>query len=439
MGRPSRLLRTSIAFVLCLGACTAADDPGVRRGDASPAASPAAVRGGTIDFGILGEPATLDPYARDASDLTYALVRPVYPSLFRLGPDGAPYPDLADSIERRGGGVVVTLKDAHWSNGREIDARDVEASAERARPPSGFASVRARRVGARSVVFSGDVDDWELTLARLSFVLPRGRARQRISGGPLRIVKRVPGLKIVYRRNPGWGRVDPQRVRVFHFHDSGSMREMVTSGDIDAAAIPSTVNLADRIDDAVDLHRAVGWESVWLDLANSGLSGDARRAVAARIDREALAEGFVRDDGRVSNNLQPQPGPTGAEGSFRAPAGSGDVPDFALAVPQGDELLTLVQRAVQLQLAPVSRVDLVALDVRRFYGRPGRLPAARLVRSAGAPGRSATGGASTGFGPVPLFHVATFVLSKGLEGIVVNPTFDGPLWNVERWRLTEAS
>lgn len=435
MRRSSSVLRASVAFVLCLGACTS-DDPEVRRGNASPATSPAAVRGGTIDFGVLGEPATLDPYARSASDLTYALIRPVYPSLFRLDPEGNPYADLADSIEPRGAGVVVTLKNARWSNGREIDARDVVASVERARPPSGFASLRARRAGARSVAFSGDVDDWESTLARLSFVLPRGRARQKISGGPLRVVKRVPGLKIVYRRNAGWGRVEPQRLRVFHFHDSGTMQEMVASGDIDAAAVPSTVNLADRIDEAVDLHRATGWESVWLDLENSGLPGEARRSVAALIDRAALAEGLIRDDGRISNTLQPGPGPSGAKGSFRAPARSGDVPDFALAVPQGDELLVMLQRAIQLQFAPVPRIDLVTLDVRTFYGRRGGPPIVRLVRSAGAPGRSTGGG--SGFAAVPLFHVDTFVLSKGLEGIVVNPTFEGPLWNVERWRLTEA-
>lgn len=435
MLQPTRLVVVALGLVFAVAACTSSTDPDARNGDPSPTISPQTGRaGGTIDLGVLGEPATLDPYHRAASDLTFALVRPVYPSLFRFRPDGTTYPDLAASIEARGDGVVVALREARWSNGRRIDARDVVASVKRARRPSGFAAVSARATGSFAVRFSGQIEDWERALARAAFVLPRGKAKRTISGGPLQITKRVRGLKIVYRRNRGWGRVELDRLRIFHFHDAGSMRDMVSEGEIDAAVVPSTVNLRARIEDEVTLHRDVGWESIWLDLSHSGLSPDARRALAGSVDRAALEEGFVRGDGRVSHNLFPEPGPKGADGPYRQPS-PGDVPDFALAVPQGDELLSFLQRAIRVQLAPDSRIDLLSVELSRFYGRSGRVPAARLVRSAGAPGRESKSG--THLAAVPLFHVATFVVANGVDGIAVNPTLEGPLWNVEGWRRAE--
>lgn len=434
MLRPTRLVAAALGLVF-VAACTSSSDPDATNAGPSPSISPQTGRaGGTIDLGVLGEPATLDPYHRAASDLTFMLVRPVYPSLFRLRPDGTTYPDLASSIEARGDGVVVALREARWSNGRRIDARDVVASVNRARLPSGFASVSARAAGSFAVRFSGRVDDWERTLARVAFVLPRGKVKGAVSGGPLRITKRVRGLKIVYRRNRGWGRVEIDRLRIWHFHDVGSMRDMVSEGDIDAAVVPSTVNLGARIEGGVALHRRVGWESIWLDLSHSGLSPDAGRALAGSIDRAALEEGFVRGDGRVSNTLVPQPGRSGADGPYRSPP-PGDVPDFALAVPQGDELLSFLQRAIRVQLAPDTRIDLLSIELSRFYGRPGSVPAARLVRSAGAPGHESEGASRPA--AVPLFHIATFVLANDVEGIAVNPTFEGPLWNVEGWRRAE--
>ena len=159
MVRPSVVLW--LLLVLTLGACT--PDP---ESSDPPDAVATPPSGGVVDLGVVGEPATLDPYGRDASDLTYALVRPVFPMPFRLLPNGNVEADLAARLDDVPGGARLELRKAKWSNGRPITARDVVASIERATVPSGFADVDSATARSRRVVMlRGDVDRWPETLA----------------------------------------------------------------------------------------------------------------------------------------------------------------------------------------------------------------------------------------------------------------------------------
>jgi hypothetical protein len=417
--RPRNRIAAFCLALLYLGGCTSTETPAPRVASPStshPSATPA---GGqrTFTFGFLGEPATLDPYSPLASDLTYALLRPLYPSLYRLLPDGSAEPSLAASLQKNGNQTEIELIDARWSNGRAITARDVVASVERARAPSGFAGVQsARATGKRTIVLNGDVD--ELDLATAAFVLPGGRSRPGLSGGPYRLVRREPGLRFVYASNPRWHGAAPTvpRLEVQFYEFAATMRTRLKNEKLDAAAIPSTVNLAERLD-AADLQHdsALGWESIHLEFSPGALTVEEQRGVDTLIDRAALAEGFIRDDGRVVR---------------RALSGRKDLPaSLSLAIPAGDELLSLIQRALQFRFDEANvTVDLVETDAKTFYG-PWRTdsPAdAALVRSSGAPGQSLEA--------FPLFEVATYLVWRsGVTGLMVNPTFDGPLWNVEEW------
>ena len=425
----------TLAALVALGACTS--DGGEPRSERpTPAETVAPGSGSRVDFGVIGEPATLDPYAPTASDLTLALVRPLYRSLFRFSPEGTPEPDLATGMERVPGGVRVELDGASWSDGSRITASDVVRSVRRARPPSGFAGLRARAVDRDAVELLGGERAWPQRLARATFVLPGGKAKQGIYSGPLRLVGRTVGLRVVYSPNPVWdGEVALRKLRVLFVEDTGTMRSLLEDGRLDAAAIPSSVNLAARLRaGSIAFDRTLGRESVWLDL--SSLGRDTRRALASSLDRDELEEGFVRSDGRVSDTLDPRPGAEGASGPFEAPPlTSGTVETFSLAVPQGDELLRLVQRAIQLQLSERDiRIDLVTIDARRFYG-PWRSDApvdAFLLRTLSGAGDARR--VVRSYRAVPLFQVATYLAGNGVEGLEVNPTLDGPLWNAHNWR-----
>jgi Bacterial extracellular solute-binding proteins, family 5 Middle len=394
-----------------------------------------------VSFGVVGSPATLDPYSPAASDLTYALAVPVYPSLFRLDPRGHPYPYLAKTIQRVPGGVRVTLRRARWSNGRPVSAKDVVKTLNRARPPSGFSRVVSAEPLTRRVVrFQGAVRDWRTALATVAYVLPGGRPR-RLSAGPFQVMTYVPGLQIVYRHNDNWWSNAPLDTVKVEFAPSLQVLIMLLQqGRLDAAAPPSSVNLDDRLD-ALGLHHsdALGWESIQLRFPGRSLSRRDRQTLAAAVERRVFRAGFIRDEGRLSNTLHPGPGPAGAEGLWAHPARAGPPVQgrLALSAPAGDELLQSLQLALQHEMSRVAPdLELVSVEPQTFYGRwkqhnPTQLA---LARVAGGPGLVGDAHAYRNATALPLFQVETILAWRDdVRGLQADPTFDGPLWNVERW------
>jgi hypothetical protein len=432
-------------LALLLVACTDASEPSDTSG-AGPSAGRLPQRGGAVTFGVIGEPATLDPYSPEASDLTYALLRPVYPSLFRLLPTGEARPSLALSLDETGGGARVRIRDARWSNGRPITAQDVVDSIKRARPPSGFARIdSARAVDRRTVVLRGPVANWAQTLATAAFVVPREGLR--VSGGPYRISSRTPGLEIVYARNTRWwGRPALLgRVTVQFTANIDIILGLLRRGHFDAAAPPSTLGLQGRLESArLRTSSALGWESIFLDFSRSDLPRPERVGVARALDRALLVDVFVRRDGRASYALNPEPGPEGAAGPWARRWGPSQSTDqvVEIAAPRDDELLALLQEAIYEQLRSAGiAAELTSIEGTEYYGgwleqEPVDIA---LVRSAGAPGSPGGSADFADFDALPLAHVESVVTWRPeVGGPTPNPTFEGPLWNLERWHETGA-
>jgi ABC-type transport system substrate-binding protein len=430
--------RVAVAVVLVAGAaCTRAEPV-----ESPRASGPRVHAGGSLDFGLVGSPATLDPYSPLASDLTRALARPLYPSLFRLRPDGSPEPDLARRSERVGGELRVRIRRALWSDGRPVTAHDVIASARRARPPSGFTAFDSVRAdGRRTVVFEPAAAGGPTALASAAFVLPRGRWLPAVSGGPFRMRSHTPGLEVVYERNPRWDGA-PARLdgfRAVFVEDVRILLELLSRGRLAAAAVPATVNLDEASIAGTTVRGALGWERVFVRFG-PGVDVGERAAIAAALDREAMEEAFVRDDGRVSNTVTPGPGPRGAAGDGPPATARASSPteELLVSAPEGDELLALVQRAVYTQLTRAHLdAETVSVDAETFYGlwahdNPADLA---IVRAAGAP-RLRPGAVPGGRAALPLFHLESYVAwRRGVHGITPNPTLEGPLWNAEDWSI----
>ncbi len=439
-----RGLALALTLALAGGACTdGGGDP-----PSGSEETPPPRRGGAVTLGVLGAPPTLDPYSPQATDLTRALARPVYPSLFRFSPDGEADPYLAESWERDGEKLQVRLVPAEWSDGTQITAQDVVASMERAIPPSGFAAFgRARAEGDSTVEFTGVPEDWRVQLARVALILPDGEAKapDGISGGPLKIEEVTAGLEIVFARNeapPGDAALlDRVTVQFVQAHDI--MLSLLDRGELDIALVPSSVNLDDRLG-SLDLEHAdaLGWEMVRLGFNQRSLTEADRRAIGSALDRPLLVGSLVRDDGRLSNSIFAFPGPGGDDGPWSRAAGPvTGAPDFSMAAPAGDEMLTLMQRAIyeQLKRAGIS-VDVVAADPAIFYGhwRTEGPSDSFLKRVSNGPGAAGERGAFEAYTVVPIAQVETVMAWRpGVEGIEVNPTFEGPLWNVESWYLSD--
>jgi hypothetical protein len=430
------------AAVVVASACTGSDQQGTDGGDqGSEPDKP--VAGGHAIVGVFGEPPTFDPYAPDATDLTHALLRPVYRSLFRVGPDGAVVPDLAEDIETSGDRARVRLARARWSNGRSVTARDVVATVVRATPPSGFARVAsARAIARRTIELRGPVRNWKATLARTSFVLPGGRHSEPggVFGGPYVIRRIDPGLEVIYEPSRYWNPPSYlKRVTVRFVTNLLMMLRLLEDGRLDAAALPSSVNLEDRLRQ-VDLNSesALGYETVVLDFASSGLSRAERVGIVNRLPMQLMQEGLIRDDGRISRTLYPTP--ESAAGPYGRVPGSGVIPagQEVMLAPAGDELLQLIQRVIDARLDRLGvTLDLVRLVPSDLYGGHSPVAGIEVLRVAGGPGGRDSRAAVQSLNRYPLFLVETVIAWRsGLHGIEVNPTFEGPLDNLHEWWWT---
>ncbi|MDQ3662849.1 MAG: ABC transporter substrate-binding protein [Actinomycetota bacterium] len=423
--------RRGAAFLTVLFLLAACDSgrvtsPPQSRNEPSPTKSPRASPEGEVRVGVLGEPATLDPYAVDASNLTLALTRPLYPSLFRLQPDGEVRPELALSLEETASGARVRLREASWSDGRPITSRDVIASVEEARPPSGFARIRtAEAPGPRSVVLTGEVADWPLTLARAAPVLP---FRRGVYGGPFVLAERTPGLELVLEPNSRWwgGSVGLERVRVRHIASLDIMISLLKRGELDVGATPSALNLGARLDAAgLQWSHALGWESLWADFGAADISSSERRAVIEALDLARMESVFVSSLGRLV-------------GAPDRSAGTRPLQELEIAAPRDDELLVLYQEALYEQLKGAGIAsELSAIESDEFYGgwlRDNPVDIA-VRRSAGVPGALPGAGAADA---LPLARVSTVLAWRpGIRGPRPNPTLEGALWNLESWSREE--
>ncbi|HEV3472629.1 MAG TPA: hypothetical protein VG408_05420, partial [Actinomycetota bacterium] len=212
-------------------------------------------------------------------------------------------------------------------------------------------------------------------------------------------------------------------------------------GKLDAAALPSSVNLDERLDElGLEHDEELGYEAVHMRFNPDLLSRAQFVALAHRIDRMALLQGFVRDDGRQLNRLFPTPDMW--DGGFAHVAvPGGDPPDaFKLGVPAGDELLALMQRAIQLQLAERNtEVEVITVPASVLYGRwihAGPAEAV-LARSMGAPGLDDPPRFERAFSDafvMPIAHVETVLAWRaGVHGLDVEPSLAGPFADAQGW------
>lgn len=417
----------AIVAILSLVACEpdGSGRPAVTSTPTATPPGPAAVsEGGTVVFGVLGEPPTLDPYSALASDLTYLLARPVYRSLYRTMPDGVVESDLAESMTPKGRrSVLVRLRLAKWSNGDPLSSRDVVRSVELARYPSGFMGLGATAVDRRTVRLTGDVTgDWAVRLADNTFIVPR-RGGLRVGTGAFVVTRYVPGLEIVFERNPYAvrdGHLD--RIRVQFIASLDIMLALLENGKLDAAAPPSAMNLDDRLD-AIGVSQA---ETPGRETVSLHMGGDTdetlRSTIAGAIDVGRIAEGLIRDQGVALDNELPG-------------HSSGGSVEIQLGTASGDELLQLMQRVLQKDLAADDVTsELVQVDPATLYGEWDiESPLDVALRREIVPG-SRRRRPSKNLTWVPLFSVENFLAwNDGINGLVPHGGLEGPLWNAEDW------
>ena len=316
---------------------------------------------------------------------------------------------------------MIELSPARWSDGSPITARDVARSISRARRDSGFSRITDTQIVDRGRVLVAartSLRGLRRSLSTRAWVLPGGRAG-RVSGGPFRIRRSIPGLGLDLAGVDDWwgGEVIVKRFRVRYVERLEILIRLLQDGELDVAWPPSSVNLDERLVElGLKVDSVPGGESVHLRWY-PGFPATSREALVSQVQWRTLEAGFVRDDGLLALATHRRTAPV--QGTI------------FIGAPVGDELLTLLQRAIQYQLKDQpAEIQIAEFEARLLYGdATGSLPVqAALLRSGG---RTAPSG-----GGVKLFEVDSLVAWRdGVLGPHANRWSDGPLWNVEEWGI----
>lgn len=329
--RPVRRVALAACLALALGACPSNDEPGPGGTGGSPSPTPA--RGGELVVAYPHEPSTLNPFITGGdSTATRDLVRSLMPALYRLGPGGAREPWLlaAEPPAADVGGTPFAVRlrlreEAVWSDGRPITATDVRFTWQAVMKSPKIASRdgydRLSDVVAESpkvvrLVFREPFARWRDLFSAGLGVLPAhalgstdiSKALARswpVSGGPFVFSSRTAGLELVLARNPrAWGEVPLlDRIRIVYVPDPVTALQLYARGDVDVLGPYPAVEFARRAGVArpggvVTRDRGATWAGLFFNVSTPELRDvRVRRALALTLDRPAIVEGLVREQG----------------------------------------------------------------------------------------------------------------------------------------------
>lgn len=310
--RTGQLHRILAAGLLCAGLATT----GCPRGEDGPDGVP------TARIALEGAPSGLDPrFAVDA--YSSRIVDTVLRGLIRIGPDGAPRPDLAEGWEYASATTLrIRLRPGQtFHDGATVTARIVAASLDAYRDPE-LGSPRAsalegveevRVIDERTIEIRTSEPAAPLLVGLATPILhpaqataesieiPVGSGPYRFAGPPsrdrviLEAASEAPAIRrVVLRTMP-----DPTG-RVF----------ALETGEADLAQnnIPATELERLRDHERVEVDQRPGWNVSYLgfrmDHPRLGRP-EVRRAIAAAIDREAILETILRGTASRTDSLIP--------------------------------------------------------------------------------------------------------------------------------------
>ena len=346
----------SLAVVLAggywwLGDREPAAGPTAQASDALPTtawsrARPDAVAdGGTLRLAVAAMPANFNPVQADGSGASTAQVlRPTTGSPVRITTDGGwrvdpDYARSVDLVDKKPLTVRVRLNpDAVWQDGTPITSKDMTAfrramsgSVDRLEVAStdGFDDIDSVERDGRfeyTVTFDTPRSDWPLYIyprlpADVSTkpkAFNRGFRKKAVpSNGPF-VVSSVNAKTgtITEKRNPRWWGRKPRLERVvWRIAEPDVQAKAFAADELDAVTVDRTTY--DQAAESGTVQRAGGAQ--WSHLTLNGGRGplkdvDVRRAVAAAIDRDALATDAgqaVGAPGRMAGSLMLVPGQSG--------------------------------------------------------------------------------------------------------------------------------
>jgi hypothetical protein len=507
----ARFLITLVAVAAVVAACTSRDH-GVTpststvppASSSGPGSGPEA--GAALRVAVAEEPASLNPFdARSRTLAGAAVLTTVLPQLFAVDPGGKVHGSLVETGTESEGGLRVDLslrRGVRWSDGTPITAADLQFTLDVIRsdawrgPRADYADISAIEGSGRDVVvrLRDRLPGWQRLFSGLDFVLPAHRLRGAdlkvvwpngpdVSGGPLMIAGRTPGLSVDLAPNPQWwGSHAAPRVTLLFVPDGRTMEQLLVRGELDVVFPPAVTNRAIRFralrDVTVDLAPA-GGDVVALVANTEKVSAERRQALLGLVDRDRFVAALLAGEADPVT-AWPVEARDGAWPSAAAVAHS-DAPvvrrGFTARLVAANEqpLAGVLGRSMQTRvLGTPTQIDLAFTDgsiVNGEWLRDGAFDVA-LAETVAWPApcwRCVVGGDAIGRGNavrvggldalaaaadhgdasapaaidrrlrddadvLPLWRPRALVASRGMRGVAANSWAPGPLWNVDGWR-----
>ncbi|WP_324244644.1 ABC transporter substrate-binding protein [Pseudonocardia sp.] len=231
-------------------------------------------------------------------------------------------PDLATNYSVSEDGLVWTVDirtDARFTDGTPVTARDVAYTFSTAARSGGLTDVTALQ---EAVAVDDDTVELRLTAPQSTFVnrlvslgiVPEHAhgpdyARNPIGSGPFRFVQWDPGQQLIVERNDDYyGQLPAFRRVVFLFTDEDATVAAATAGQVDVAAVPSSLATATipgmRLEAVTSVdNRGISFPTVpdtgRTDADGRPIGNDVtsdlaiRQAVNWAVDRQALVDGVL--------------------------------------------------------------------------------------------------------------------------------------------------
>lgn len=271
--------------------------------------------GGTLYFGLSGEPSTMDPALQTGT--TFRTIKlAIHRGLLNYGTDGKLSNELAESYEIAPDAKTLTfhLRDAKFHDGSTVTSADVKATMDRIMAPDSTASFR----GQFAIVDKIDTPDQKTVIFQLkqpsvafvhylalpeSVILPAawlaahkgdiGTAAP-VGAGPFQFVSWERGRELVVKKFDGYYKKSKphlDQVTYQFYADENTRVNAIKAGDVDIIDYVPARELANlkampdiKLESTFGPFMAIQYNMHFKPFANP----DVRRAIAAAIDRNVI-------------------------------------------------------------------------------------------------------------------------------------------------------